>query len=156
MSRIATSGTDEELTARSSYSLHLTPVNHVNPCRSHEHDADDDVLQRRVDAEQNHARLQRLHEHGAEHSARHRADAARKRGPANNGGGDDQEFGERAFRVRSRIETGDRYGAADGGKKPHEHEYLHDHPARVDAGEFGRLWIAADGVDIAPETRSPR
>jgi hypothetical protein len=41
-----------------------------------QNDADHDALQRRINAEQYHARLQRLHEHGAEHRSGYGTDAA--------------------------------------------------------------------------------
>ena len=67
---------------------------------------DDDALQRRVDADQHHARLQRLHDQRAEHGAGDGADAAGERGAADDRRGDDVELVERAQRVGRRVEAG--------------------------------------------------
>ena len=79
-----------------------------------------------------------------------------ERRSADHGGGDDQKFGERAFRVRRRVETRDRDRGADGGEQSHQHEDLHDHPACVDAGKLGCFRIAADRINVAAEARSRR
>ena len=94
------------------------PIDSVEPDRDDQHDADDDVLQRRIDAEQHHARLQRLHQQGAEHRAGDGADAAGERRAADDGRGDHQKLVERAFRIGRRVEPRDRYGAADGASNP--------------------------------------
>ena len=41
--------------------------------------------------------------------------------------------------------------ALDGRQHAHDDEGPHDRAARVDAGQLGRLRVAADGVDVAPE-----
>ena len=77
--------------------LRPAPVDGVEPYREHQDGANDNALEGRVDPEQNHARLERLHEHGAEHRSGNGADAARQRRSADDSGRDHQQFGERAF-----------------------------------------------------------
>ena len=72
----------------------------------HEDQAHDDVLDRRVDAQQDHARLQRLHDDRAQDGARDRADAAGERGPADDGRGDDVQLGLRPEADRRGVQAG--------------------------------------------------
>ena len=108
---------------------------------------------RRFDTHQLHAGLQRLHDQRAEHGAGNRADAAGKRGAADDRGCDDVKFVQRAKRVGRRVKAcgGDRAG--DPAKDAHEDEHLHDDPAGVDAAELGRLRIAAEREHVAAEAR---
>ena len=75
---------------------------------------------------------------------------------ADNGGGDHQQFGERAFGIGGGVEPRNRNRAADPGQQAHQHKELHDRPARVDAGKLDRLAVAADGVNVTSETRARR
>ena len=68
------------------------PQRGVDGHRGDEHDADHDVLRRRVDVEQHHAGAQRLHDDRTEHGAGDRADAAGERRAADDRGRDHVEF----------------------------------------------------------------
>ena len=81
--------------------------------RRHEHDADDDVLDRGVDLQEGHARLERLHEDGAEDRTRDGPDAACERRAADDHRGDDRQLRPDAEADDRRLEAGDRDRAAD-------------------------------------------
>ena len=116
-----------------------------------EHDADHDVLRRRVDLEQHHARAQRLHDDRAEHGAGDRADAAGERRAADDRGGDDVELVLHAEAGDRGVEPGRLDRGADRAQDAHQDEREHDRAAGVDAAQLGRLGVAADGVDVAAE-----
>src|SRR5439155_3981000 len=128
----------------------------VEPDCGHENEADDDVLRRRIDEQQHHARAQRLHHDGAEDSARYRANTARERGPADDRGRDDVELvlhaevGDRGVEAR-RLHRG-----ADRGKRAHEREREHDRSTHVDTCEGRGVGVAADRVAVATEARPRR
>ncbi len=67
-------------------------VDDVEPNGEHQDNADDDVLNWRIDIGEHHARLQRLHDQGADHRAGDRAAAAGERGAADDGCGDGEEL----------------------------------------------------------------
>ncbi|ENN88049.1 hypothetical protein RHSP_51373 [Rhizobium freirei PRF 81] len=129
-------------------------VDDVEPDRDDQDDADNDVLDRRVDIGEAHARLQRLHDQGAEHGAGDRAAAAGKRRAADDGRCDGEEFVGGALRIGSGIQAGSGDGRGNGCEQPHQREDAHRHPAGLDAGEFSRLRVAADGEDITAETQA--
>ena len=128
----------------------------VEADRGDEHDADDDVLGRRIDAEQDHARAQRLHDDGAEDRARDRPDAAGERRAADDGRRDDVELVLDAQVRDGAVEAGRRDGGADRAQDAHEDERHHDRPADVDAAELGRLRVAADREHVAAEPAAGR
>ena len=89
------------------------PQGRVDGDRGDEHDADDDVLRRRVDLQQHHARAQRLHDDRTEHGAGDRADAAGERRAADDRGGDDVELVLHAEVGDGGVEPGRLDGGAD-------------------------------------------
>src|SRR5690606_6363922 len=71
-------------------------VDRIEPYGDDQHDTDNDVLQRRIHAKQDHARGERLHQYGADHGPGDGAHAAGQRRPADHGCGDHQQLVERA------------------------------------------------------------
>ena len=118
--------------------------------------ADDDVLGRRVDLQQHHARAQRLHDHRPS-----TAPGIVPMPPAN----DVPPMTAAAITsssfwtprlVTARVEPRRLDGRADRDQDAHEDEREHDRPADVDAAQLGRLGVAADGVDVAAEAAAGR
>src|SRR3954452_1370174 len=100
-----------------------------------EHDPDVDVLGRRVDLEQHHARTQRLHDHRAEHGAGDGADAAGERRATDDGRRDHVELVAHAESGDGGVEAGRLDGGAHCAEHPHQHERGRYGPAYVDAAQ---------------------
>ena len=114
-------------------------------------DAGDDVLARRVDAHEAQPVGERLHHERAQHGARDRADAARERRPADDRRRDDVQLVALADVERGAVEPRGGDGRGQGAQHAHQDVGLQDRPARVDAGQLGRVGIAAVGVHVSPE-----
>src|SRR3954467_2143282 len=123
--------------------------------REDEDDAGDHVLARRVDTVEGESVLERLHDERAQHGARDRPNAAGERGPADHGGSNHVELVAHADVEGRSIEASRRDGCRDRAEDAHQDVDLEDRPARVDAGQLGRLWIAAVGIDVTAEA-APR
>src|SRR6478736_3908205 len=144
------------LIASSSRSACAPAQGRIRADRGHEDDADDDVLDRRVDTEQDHARLERLHDHGTEDGARDGPDAACERCPADDRRRDDVQLGLRAESGDAGVQTGGQDGRADRGERAHDHERQHDGPPGRDPAELGSLGVAADREDVSAEASASR
>ena len=92
MFRISTSGTRSATVMAASTSAAAAAVVGVEADGHDQDDAGDDVLGRRVDADEAQAVGERLHHEGAQDGARDGADAAGERGPADDGRGDDVQL----------------------------------------------------------------
>ena len=108
------------------------------------------------EAEQHHARLQRLDDQRADERAVDRADAAGERGAADDRGRDHVELVELPEHVGRRVEPRRIDAGGDPRQRAHQREdHDRDLPG-VDAGELGGFRVAAGGVDIAAEPGAPR
>ena len=83
-----------------------------------------------------------------------RADAAGERRAADHRGGDHVELVEGAGGVGGGVEARGRDAGRDAAEHAHQAEDLHQHPAGRDAGQLGRLRVAADGEDVAAEAQA--
>ena len=110
-----------------------------------------DVLAGRVDADEAQPVGERLHDEGAQDGARDGPDAARERGAADDGGRDDVQLVALADVEGRAVEPRGRDGRREGAQDAHQDVGLQDRPAGVDAGQLGRVGVAAVGVDVPAE-----
>src|SRR6202020_793959 len=97
-----------------------TAVEGVEADRADEHHADHHLLKGRVEAEQHHARLQRLDDQRADERAIDRADAAGKRGAADDRSRDHVKLVELSKHVGRRVESGRIDAGGDPGQRAHQ------------------------------------
>ena len=105
-------------------------------------------------ADQDHARGERLHDHRAQDTAGDRPDPAGERRATDDRGRDDLQLDPRPEPVRGCVQAGRGHDGRDSGEHAHQDEGLHDRHPGIDAGQHRGLGIAADGVHVAPESAS--
>ena len=109
-----------------------------------------------VQAEQHHARLERLDDQRADQRAVDRADAAGERGAADDRSGDHIKLVELSEHVGGRVEPRRIDAGGDPRQRAHQRKDENRDLLGVDAGELGGFRVAAGGVDIAAEPGAPR
>ena len=100
------------------------------------------------DAEDRHAIVHHPHDQRADHRAGHPPDAAIGRGAADEAGGDDVKLEAGPGFRRCGVEPRGEHEASERGQHAHVDKGEEGQPLGLDAGEFCRLLIAADRIDL--------